>query len=50
MKKIGRIVKFGLIGAVVLVVALLTMIRLFLGGGEYYEDVSTAPLYGQDDL
>jgi sugar lactone lactonase YvrE len=36
--------------AIIVTAALLILIRLFLGGGEYYEDISTAPLYGKEEL
>lgn len=49
-EKIGRILKIGLLGLVTLVVVLLVFIRIFLGDGEYYQDISTVPLFGMDAL
>jgi hypothetical protein len=50
LSKFRRILKIGLFVSILVAVVLLVSIRLFLGGGEYYEDISTAPLFGEDKL
>jgi sugar lactone lactonase YvrE len=50
VKTIGRILIWGIGGLIALIVVFLVIVRLTLGSGEHYEDLSTEPLLSKFDL
>lgn len=50
MKRIGRMLIWALGGLIVLVMLLMVVIRLTLGRGETYVDLSTRPMFSEFDL